>query len=123
MGAIKFPNAPLTLANSSCMIVKLSDISFMDVPSNELASVNIDVSGKKVDRSIQYSLRSGQPLRKYLEIRTFAVSAIVVKGRCADFNSDSLLQKGDYMSMGKQVRLRDKRESYFVNLPLSCYGK
>ena len=121
-GEIIFPNAVSTLPESSCVIIKLKDVSFHDTSSNVLASNIFKVNGKNVQR-IEYSLNSKKPLEENLN-RVTVVTAVVNVGWCKSENSDDWLREGDYLSvMRHRVILTNDEDTYTHNINVVCYCK
>lgn len=121
-GEVTLPYSFETHGKSSCLVIKISDVSFMDVRLIELASKVVELSVIKINSPIKYKLEFRTPLANDLK-RSYAVSAVMNKGWCSGQKSQDWLRKGDFLSPPYQVKLSQTTKLYRRNIKLSCYGK
>ena len=107
----------------SCLIVKLLDVSYMDVSANIHDAVKINISGIPANE-LGYLLTSKMPTEEYLVSRTFDVSAVINVGWCKTENSLDWLKKGDYLSQHtNEVMIKSKQVNYIKHIDVNCFGK
>lgn len=110
------------MKSSSCLRVRLIDISFQDVASNVLSEVVIDVSSQDSSK-LGYMLTSKLPSEKYLR-RTYAVSATLNHGWCKKENSVFWLKKNDYINQKiHRIQLQSLQKNYVKDIHVSCHGE
>jgi uncharacterized lipoprotein YbaY len=120
-GDVILPRAMGSLPTSSCLLVKVKDVSMMDGSSHVIATSLIDVSQKDVERKIQYTLESDKPVQEYLN-RMFALSAVLNMGWCKSNKTNEWIRSGDYLSVKRHhVIFNKKQREYNMDINIECY--
>lgn len=107
-GKILFPEEVGLLPSGSCLRISLEDVSLADSVSRMVKNITIDMSGRRIGKTYDYSLKSFKPIEMQLAFH-FAMSATLNVGWCKDPSGLEWLRKGDYYSDStNSIDLTDK---------------
>lgn len=121
-GSIKFDIKPGKLPKPSCMKIFLEDISLQDVNSVLYHESQYDLSGKTLEETFEYSLKTRKP--RDMKYTYYSLSVVLNVGWCPDKNSKLWVRNNDYLSdVTVKVQLEEDQHDYEINVPAVYYCK